>query len=147
MSEVSESVEIEATLAETWDYHFDPRRWPAWVDGFGQVLETDAYPLPGGSLRWTSNAAGRGEVTEHVLEHEPRRYHRIAFTDPQTEGELLTSFRMQGTSTVVEQELSYTLRGAGVLSRITDMLFIRSQQRGSLRRSLLALKQELEGPV
>ncbi len=145
MSEVSESVEVAASLAETWELYFDPQRWPAWVDGFGAVVANNGYPLEGADLRWRSTAAGRGDVSERVLQHEPRRVHRIDFADPRTEGELLTGFRMQGEGTIVEQKLTYKLTSGGAFGWVSDKLFIRSQQRGSMRRSLLALKREVEG--
>ena len=144
MSAVSESVLIEASMAEVWDYYFDPRGWPAWVDGFGRVVASDGYPEAGGSLRWASGPAGRGEVTEHVLEHEPRRLHRVAFHDPASAGELRTTFAIEGEATLVVQELDYRLRRRGPFTWLTDRLFIRSQMRGSLRRSLSRLKLEVE---
>jgi hypothetical protein len=144
VTEVSEAVAIEASLAETWDYHFDPRWWPAWVDGFAAVVSSAGYPEEGGTLRWRSTPAGRGEVAETVGAHHPRRLHRIAFTDSQTEGELTTTFQVRGVGTLVEQTLRYELRSGGPFAWVTDKLFIRSQQRGSLRRSLLRLKHEVE---
>jgi uncharacterized membrane protein len=144
MSEVSESVLIQASLAETWSYYFELWAWPAWVDGFGSVETSDGYPEEGGSLRWRSIPAGRGEVTEHVLEHEARRLHRIAFRDPESAGELRTTFAIEGEGTRVTQQLDYRLPKGGAFSWLTDRLFIRSQMRGSLRRSLTRLKLELE---
>jgi hypothetical protein len=144
VSEIAESIEVHASLAESWDYHFEPRFWPAWVDGFAAVVASDGYPEPGGRLRWRSTGAGRGEVAEEVLEHSPRRLHRIAFHDPQTEGELLTAFEIHGGRTRVEQRLTYRLLRGGIFGRATDFLFIRSQQRGSMRRSLTRLKTEVE---
>jgi hypothetical protein len=135
---------VRASLAEVWDRYFDPAGWPAWVDGFARVQASDGYPEAGGSLRWTSVPAGRGEVIEHVLEHEPRRLHRVAFRDSASAGELETSFAIEGPRVVVTQRLDYRLRGRGPLSRLTDRLFIRPQIRRSLRRSLdrLALESE-----
>jgi Polyketide cyclase / dehydrase and lipid transport len=144
VSELTESLTISASLAETWDHHFDPRGWPSWVDGFQAVVAGEGYPERGGTLRWRSTAAGRGEVSERVLEHAPRTLHRIAFSDPQTEGELRTTFRIEGEATRVEQTLTYRLRRGGPFSWATDRLFIRSQQRRSMQRSLLRLKHEVE---
>ena len=144
MSAVAASVEIAASLAEVWDYYFEPAGWPAWVDGFESVLESDGYPQTGGSLRWRSIPAGRGEVTERVLEHEPRRLHRVEFSDPATAGELRTAFAIAGDGTRVEQELDYRLTSGGLLAGITDRLFIRSQVRGSVERSLARLRLEVE---
>jgi uncharacterized membrane protein len=144
MRRIAESISIEASLAEVWDYYFDPRGWPAWVDGFGSVQGAEAYPEREGSLRWRSIAAGRGEVEERVLEHEPRRVHRIAFTDPSTTGELRTTFTIEGSGTRVGQELEYRLKRGGPFARVADRLFIRSQMRASVRRSLSRLKLEVE---
>lgn len=144
MSEVAEAVTVQATLAETWDYHFDPRWWPTWVDGFQAVVASEGYPESGGTLRWRSTPHGRGEVTETVLEHRPRRLHRVEFADSQSEGELTTSFEVRGEGTLVSQRLSYRLRSVGPFAWVTDRLFIRSQQRRSLQRSLQRLKHEVE---
>lgn len=145
MSEVSASVAIAASLAEVWEHHFDPAGWPSWADGFGAVVSNEGYPAQGGCLRWRSTPAGRGEVSEEVLEHRPRGLHRIAFTDPQTDGELRTTFAIEGARVRVTQELSYRLRGGGPFAALTDFLFIRSQQRRSLQRSLDALGRVVEG--
>jgi hypothetical protein len=144
MSRVTASVEVSASLAEVWDYYFEPEAWPAWVDGFGRVESSTGYPNEGGSLRWRSGPAGRGEVTEHVLEHEPRRIHRASFEDSGTEGQLSVTFAIQGESTVVTQELEYRLRERGPFAKLTDVLFIRSQMRAVLGRSLSRLKLEVE---
>jgi hypothetical protein len=144
VSTIVESVSVEASLAEAWNYYFEPRGWPAWVDGFARVESSDDYPEPGGSLRWQSIPAGRGEVTEHVLEHEARRVHRIAFRDPTSAGELRTNFSIEGSGTLVRQELEYQLARRGPFARLTDRLFIRSQMRSSMRRSLDRLKLEVE---
>lgn len=146
MGRVAESVSVPASLAETWDYYFDLRCWPAWVDGFAHGRAADGYPQVGGVLRWRSTPAGRGEVTERVLEHEPRRLHRVGFEDPQSEGELRTTFTIEGEGTTVAQEIDYQLRSRPALGRwLTDRLFVRPQVRGSLQRSLSRLRAELEG--
>ena len=144
MSKVSESVVVDASLAEVWDYYFEPRGWPAWVDGFGRTEASDGYPGAGGSLRWRSISAGRGEVTEHVLEHEPRRLHRVAFHDPESAGELRTTFEIAGQGTAVTQEFEYRLQRRGPFVLLTDRLFIRSQVRSSVARTLARLKVEVE---
>ncbi len=144
MSALVESVAVEASLAEAWSYYLDPAGWSAWVDGFGRVQALDRYPEVGGSLRWVSIPAGRGEVDERVLEHESRRLHRVAFSDSSSEGELRTTFAIKGSGTVLTQELDYRLLSRGPLAWLTDRLFIRSQIRGSMRRSLERFRLEVE---
>lgn len=145
MPAVSSSLLVEASLAETWEYYFDPRGWSAWVDGFQTVIDRSGdYPGAGGTLRWRSVPAGRGEVREVVLEHEVRRLHRIAFADPAMHGELATSFAIEGAGTRVRQELAYSLVGRGPIARLAAALFVKGQIRSSLERSLQALKHEVE---
>jgi uncharacterized protein YndB with AHSA1/START domain len=144
VSKVSATVVIDASLAEVWDHYFDPAGWPMWVDGFGHVEASDGYPEAGGTLRWRSVSAGRGEVVERVLEHEPRRLHRIEYQDPESAGELSTRFRLGGGGTRVAQELDYRLERGGPLGWVTDRLFIRGQLQASLARSLARLKLEME---
>ena len=144
MATVAESVRVEASLAEVWDYYFSQRGWMLWVDGFHAVERAEGYPEAGGSHRWRSIPAGRGTVTEHVLEHEPRRLHRVAFGDPSTTGELTTRFEIAGEATQVTQELDYKLREGGAFAWFTDRFFVRSQMRRSLARSLERFKHEVE---
>jgi hypothetical protein len=144
MSGVAASVAVRASLAEVWDFYFDPAGWPAWVDGFARVESDMGYPETGGTLRWSSTPAGRGTVTERVVEHEPRSRHRVEYEDPETTGQLTVTFAIEGEGTVVTQELDYRLRDRGVFAKVTDRLFIRSQMRGSLSRSLARLRLEVE---
>ena len=144
MSRVTASIAVRASLAEVWEYYFDSAGWSAWVDGFARVDSNMGYPDAGGTLRWSSGQAGRGTVTERVTEHEPRRLHKIEFEDPETTGRLTVTFGIDGERTVVTQELDYRLREGGVFAKVTDRLFIRSQMRGSLSRSLTRLKLEVE---
>jgi hypothetical protein len=144
MAIVEESVLVRASLAETWDRYFDPRGWGSWVDGFQATIEAEDYPQAGGVLRWRSIPAGRGEVTERVLEHEPRRRHLIAFGDPAMEGELETRFVIEGEATRVSQRLDYRLLDRGPIARLGAVLFVRGQVRQSVQRSLFAFRRAAE---
>lgn len=142
---------VGASLAEAWDFYFEPRTWPAWVDGYGGIDESAGYPEPGGTLRWHSTPAGRGEVTERVLEHEPRRRHAVEFADPESTGTMTTTFEIltegdeEGAGgTRVTQEMQYRPRRRGPLGPLTDILFVRSQVQRSLERSLERLRHEVE---
>lgn len=149
MSEVSAAVEIPVAVADVWGLYFDPDRWRSWVDQFDHTVTSDGYPDVGGTLVWQSNPAGRGRVAERVLAHEERRLHVVSFEDPSTTGTLEVRFEMaatgsggDGRNTRVEQKLDYKLSNGGPLNAVTDRLFIRSQMRGSLERSLVELKSE-----
>jgi uncharacterized protein YndB with AHSA1/START domain len=145
MATVAAEIEIAAQPVAVWDLYFDPASWPEWVDQYARVVESDGYPEANGTLRWRSGKAGRGEVTERVLEHEPRHRHRIAFSDPDSEGELITVFTPIDGGTRCRQEMTYNLRQTGLFARAADLFFVRSQMQASLERSLLALRAELEG--
>lgn len=142
MATVAEDVLVAATLAEVWETYFEPSRWPSWVDGFRAVVSSNGYPLEGGTLSWRSTPAGRGNVSERVLEHEPRRQHRIAFTDDESSGELLTTFTMEKQKVRVRQEMTYRLLEEKPLHTLTDRFFVRPQMRRSLARSLARLAVE-----
>jgi hypothetical protein len=147
-AEVEATIEVEAALAEVWDLYFDPRRWPLWVDGFAAVGSiSDHYPEPGSTVVWRSTGAGRGEVRERVITHQPRTLHRISFSDPGSAGELETRFEMlpaegEARRTAVSQLMRYRLLTGGPLRPVTDRLFIRPQVRRSLERSLMNLAAE-----
>lgn len=138
-------MEIEASLAEVWDAYFDRPGWRSWVDGFGSVESDSGYPETGGTLVWRSRPDGRGTVTERVLEHEPRRRHRVAYEDDHASGELLTTFAIEGSKVVVSQEHTYRLRESGAFGPLTDFLFVRGQMQRSLARSLGRLRYEVAG--
>ncbi len=144
MGKLSESVLIGASLADTWDRYFDSTGWPRWVEGFARVERAEGYPEAEGTLVWQSNPAGRGTVTERVLIHEPRTLHRIEFSDPQSSGELTTRFAIEGEATRVTLELVYTVGRGGPLAWVTDVLFVRGQVTGSLRRSLADFRLAVE---
>ena len=144
MAKLAESIVVEASLAETWDFYFEPRGWPSWVEGFAAVDSAEGYPQAGGALVWRSNPSGRGTVTERVVEHDPRRRHRIEFSDPESSGELLSEFAIEGKGTRVTLTLEYRLARGGVFAAVTDRLFVRGQVRDSLRRTLERFRSEVE---
>jgi Polyketide cyclase / dehydrase and lipid transport len=123
----------------------DVDRWPTFVEGFARVLERDAdWPSGGARLVWESSPAGRGRVTEKVLEDEgPDRFSTRVFED-----------RLHGTQTfrVVESEagsraelsMEYRLTKYGPLSAVADAVFIRRAIRDSLRRTLYRFSVEAE---
>ncbi len=141
---IEESVLVGASLAEAWDHYFDVGGWGEWVDGFQAAVEAEGYPEAGGTLRWRSIPAGRGEVVERVLEHEHRRRHLIAFEDPAMVGELETRFAIEGDGVRVSQRLTYRLLDRGPIARLGRILFVKSQIRASMRRSLMAFRRASE---
>ncbi|HEV2874544.1 MAG TPA: SRPBCC family protein [Thermoleophilaceae bacterium] len=123
----------------------DVSRWPSFVEGFARALERDPdWPGKGAKFVWESTPAGRGRVTEKVLDSEgPDRFVTRVFED-----------RLTGTQTfrVVESEagsraelsLEYKLTKYGALSAVADAIFIRRAIRDSLRRTLFRFAVEAE---
>jgi hypothetical protein len=144
VGKVTQEVEVSSSLAEAWDHYFESRGWREWVDGFASVETADGYPEEGGTLRWRSTPVGRGTVTERVIEHQPRRLHRIGFADEHSEGELETTFEISGEKVKVTQRTEYRIRQHGAFGPLTDRLFVRPQVRRSLARSLDRFRREVE---
>jgi hypothetical protein len=123
----------------------DVDRWPSFVEGFSRYLErSPEWPAPGAGVVWESTPAGRGRVTEKVVESgAPDRFATQVFED-----------RLHGTQTfrVVESEggsraelsLEYELTKYGPLSAAADALFIRRAIRDMLRRTLFRFSVEAE---
>jgi hypothetical protein len=102
------------------------------------------WPAAGARVVWESSPAGRGRVTETVVEgHAPDRFATQIFED-----------RLHGTQTfrVVESEggsraelvLEYDLTKYGPLSAVADAIFIRRALRDMLRRTLARFAVEAE---
>jgi hypothetical protein len=123
----------------------DADRWPSFVEGFARPVDrSPEWPHAGARLVWESSPAGRGRVTEKVVEAEgPDRFVTQVFEE-----------RLHGVQTfrVVESEggsraelaLEYELTKYGPLSAVADVIFIRRAIRDSLRRTLSRFAVEAE---
>jgi hypothetical protein len=123
----------------------DVERWPSFVEGFARPVDRSPdWPRAGARVVWESSPAGRGRVTEKVVEAEgPDRFVTQVFEE-----------RLHGTQTfrVVESEggsraelaLEYELTKYGPLSAVADVIFIRRAIRDSLRRTLSRFAVEAE---
>jgi hypothetical protein len=117
----------------------DLSRWPTFIDGFSQVLEvSDSWPEAGAKLVWRSTPAGRGRVTERVVEHEEGLFATDIFED-QLNGRQTLWFEPG----VVTMELDYSLPGSGPFRVLTDVLFIRRALTMALERTLRRFSTEV----
>jgi uncharacterized membrane protein len=116
----------------------DLTRWPTFVDGFAHVERVDeGWPAEGAKLVWRSGPAGRGVVTERVVASEPGvRIVTQVFEERMRGAQALGFEPVDDDSTRVDIELDYTLTRGGVLSGVTDFVFIRRAQTDALRRTL-----------
>ena len=72
------------------------------------------------------------------------RLHRISFEDPESTGELETTFEISGEQVLVGQRTTYKIRNAGPLAPFTDFFFVRRLVAMSMRHSLGDLKHIVE---
>ena len=118
----------------------DVNRWPTFVDGFGHIVEIDAnWPEPGSKVVWQSGPAGRGRVTERIVERDDEHVVTEVFED-----------QLHGRQTLLLQpgrvmmQLDYELAGGGPLRALTDVLFIRRALAMALERTLRRFSTEAE---
>jgi hypothetical protein len=122
----------------------DHRRWPSFVEGFARLREvSDDWPERGAKLVWESIPAGRGRVTERVVESRPGSFATEVFDDS-IHGTQRASFVAVEGGARARVELEYELRKYGPLRALADVLFIRRALRDSLRRTLGRFAVEAE---
>jgi hypothetical protein len=132
MRTVSVATELDLPPQPAVRLWTDTGRWPTFVDGFARVLEkSDNWPEPGSKVVWESIPAGRGRVTERVVEHTDDCFVTEVFEE-----------RLNGTQSVrfalgeAYMELQYELQTGGPFRAVTDALFIRRALTDALSRTL-----------
>jgi Polyketide cyclase / dehydrase and lipid transport len=122
----------------------DVTRWATFVEGFAQVLEHDAdWPAEGTRVVWQSVPAGRGRVTEKVVEAGSDRVATMVFED-RLAGRQAFQVEPAEPGARVELSLEYTLTKYGPFGAVADAIFIRRAIRDSLRRTLFRFSVEAE---
>ena len=122
----------------------DVSRWPSFVEGFARLVENDpGWPAPDARLVWESVPAGRGRVTEKVVESSEDRIATMVFEDRLAGRQQFRVAPAPGGA-AVELSLEYTLTKYGPLGVVADALFIRRAIRDSLRRTLFRFGVEAE---
>ena len=139
-AEVDVALSAEAALA-LWT---DRGRWPSFVEGFARMIESDsAWPAPDARVVWESVPAGRGRVTEKVIESSGDRFATLVFED-RLAGKQTFIVAPGASGAVAGLSLEYTLTKYGPLGPVADALFIRRAIRDSLRRTLSRFAVEAE---
>lgn len=122
----------------------DVSRWPSFVEGFARLVENDpGWPAPDARLVWESVPAGRGRVTEKVVESSEDRIATMVFEE-RLAGRQEFRVAPGPRGAAVELSLEYTLNKYGPLGVVADALFIRRAIRDSLRRTLFRFGVEAE---
>jgi Polyketide cyclase / dehydrase and lipid transport len=123
----------------------DLDRWATFVEGFSHPVErSPEWPHGGARVIWESTPAGRGRVTEKVVENQgPDRFVTQIFEERLHGTQMFRVVESEGGSRA-ELSLEYTLTKYGPLSAIADAIFIRRAIRDSLRRTLGRFAVEAE---
>jgi hypothetical protein len=144
LSRVSEQMDFAWPAAAAERLWCDPASWPAWVEGFARFVRSEGeWPTPGALIEWQSTPAGRGDVRERVVAHEPGASLTTAFEDDRSRGTQVVLFEPLEAGVAVTLELEYTLTGIRFGAFVLDALFVRRAIRDSLRRTLQRFGQEL----
>jgi hypothetical protein len=142
-----ETITVELPPERALALWTDTRRWPSFVDGFARMQRVQGeWPEAGSRVVWESRPAGRGTVTEKVLEYDPDGGHLVTqvFEDALAGRQSARFVPIEDGGSKVELELDYKLTQAGVLRRITDVLFIRRALTDSLGRTLVRFAREAD---
>jgi hypothetical protein len=127
--------------AELWR---DTGRWGSFVEGLQGIERVSPdWPAEGATAVWRSGPAGRGRVTEKVLETGERRFATRVF-EQRLSGVQRASFEEAEGGALVRVELEYELARRGPLGALADLLFIGRALRDSLRRTLIRFAVEAE---
>ena len=136
MKSARAQVTVPLTPGKALELWTDVRRWASFVEGFGHIERVDpGWPGPGSKVVWRSGPAGRGQVTERVLESGPDGFATQVFEEALTGTQRLSVEPLeQGTR--AELALEYELARGGPARWLADVIFIRRAQRDALRRTL-----------
>jgi hypothetical protein len=145
---------VEVTLGFPGSVHdaeslwYDTGRWVAWVDGLDAVVSVDGeWPRVGATVVWQSGPAGRGRVTERVVEYEPLDGQTVEVQDDALTGRQSIRFAPDEHAVEITLRLEYRVTKRSIITPIVDLLFIRNAVRASLRATLARFGLELETVV
>lgn len=137
MAVVSSERIIAGTVADAERRWYDTSVWPAWIDGCDRVAEVaDPWPQAGGRVSWESGPAGRGSVTETVIDHAPGAGQTVTIEDDSIDGRQTVTFTAEPGGVRVTLTLDYRIRRRSPLTPLIDRLFVRRAMTQSLQRTL-----------
>jgi hypothetical protein len=126
-----------AAVTEAERCWLDTSGWAAWVDGLDRVLEArEPWPKPGGRVTWESGPAGRGRVTETVVDYTPGAGQTVEVSDDSVTGRQTVTFAAVADGVEVSLALEYRITRRSPLTPAIDALFVRRAMTLSLSRSL-----------
>jgi hypothetical protein len=145
MGKAAVCLEFPGSVHEAETLWYDTSRWVAWVEGLESVMTVDGdWPRTGATVVWESGPAGRGRVTERVVEYEALQGQTVAVQDDQIEGRQSVTFTPAGHAVQVELQLEYRIKKRSPITPVVDLLFVRNAMKASLRATLSRFGVELE---
>ena len=120
-------------------------RWVSFIEGFARVVESDpSWPAHESRVIWESIPAGRGRVTEKVVEPPAAgAFATMVFEDRLAGRQTFHAVESAGGARI-ELALEYTLTRYGPLGGLADAIFIRRALRDSLRRTMARFAVEAQ---
>ena len=147
MGRAEASVEVPGLASDAEALWYDPIRWPAFVDGFGHLVEiSEAWPAAGTAV-WNSAPGGRERVIERVEAYEPRTGQTLAVEDSRMRGTQRVTFTPGPERTKVTLSLAYEIKDRTPVTWLVDLLFVRRAVLASLRRTLARFARERRGDM
>jgi hypothetical protein len=151
MGHAEASVRVPGLASEAEALWYDPVRWPAWIDGFGHVVElADGWPAEG-RLVWNSRGgwgrSPRERVVETVTAYEARAGQTLEVEDSRLRGIQRVAFTPGPDDVKVTLSLDYELKERPPLRWLVDALVVRRAIVGSLRRTVARFARERRGDM
>jgi hypothetical protein len=147
MGRARASVQVPGLASDAEALWYDPTRWPAFVDGFGHVVEVAPEWPAAGRAVWHSAPGGRERVIEEVTAYEPRAGQTLAVEDSRLRGTQRVAFTPGPDHTTVTLTLEYDIKERTPVTWLVDALFVRRAMVASLRRTLARFARERRGDM
>jgi hypothetical protein len=145
MATVEASVGVTATVHEAEQLWYDTVTWGRWVEGLERVTDVSGdWPRVGGHIVWESGPAGRGRVTERVVEFEQLSGQTVEVEDDSIRATQSVTFVPLDDGAEVTLVLDYKLKRHSIVMPVVDVLFIRNAMRASLRATLARFAAEFD---
>jgi hypothetical protein len=137
MPQVSATVELPGRISDAERLWYDLDRWPEWVDGLAEIIDIQGeWPKRGSTVVWQSTPAGRGRVTEEVIEYELRSGQVSQVQDDSVSGRQSVTFTPREQGLELRLALDYQFKRRSLVTPLVDLLFIRRLMGASLGRTL-----------
>jgi uncharacterized protein YndB with AHSA1/START domain len=145
MSEFTETIHINAPVAEVWAVLADIGTISDWNPGVKASRQTTDGEVTNGSCR-SCDLGGKNYLDEEVVSFEPSSKITFRITDtnlPFASADIRFNLMIEGNGTVVEVSPLYKLK-FGLFGRILDVLAVSATYRKGMRDLLQGLKSHVE---